>query len=131
MGTVERTVLPITFAVDERRIGGETLGCEVGPAIAALTTNCAALGLSLHATYVGHDGLRKVLVSELVHVDPPGPELHPRELDAPEGMFTYRRREPLYDHLQRVQDLALERLGVHLRVHGADAAARELDPLAA
>ena len=58
----------------------------------------------------------------------PGPaELSSRWLANAPGVLGGERRRPLYDHLQHLQDLALD-AGRPLRFEGVDDAAAQLDP---
>src|SRR5215207_4837888 len=127
---MRRAPLPIRFHLEGRPVGGEVLALRGGPRILVLTTNCAHLDLSLHASYVGDDRLDVILVSEAAEMGDSGPELYRRELADAAGTFTYQRRRLLYDHLQRVQGFAFEYGYVELQIDGVDAAAGELDPLA-
>jgi len=124
-----RTTLPLSFLVDDRPIGGETLHCDAGAAVLVLTSCSAELGLELRSAYLAGEGRDQILVAESAVVGAGEAELGSRLVAQPAEALVYRRRHLLYDHLQRLQDLALTR-GFELRFEGVDDAVAQLDPLA-
>jgi hypothetical protein len=123
-----RTPLPVAFVRDEDRVSGETLVADVGSDVLVLTSCSAALDLELRAAYLGGDDTEEVLVAEAWAVGHRPTELGSRRLGDATRMLVYERRRALYDHLQRLQDLALQ-LGYQLSFDGVDAAADQLDRL--
>lgn len=124
-----RTPLPLRFLIDGRPVGGETLHSDAGAAVLVLTSCSAELGLELRSAYLAGEGRDEVLVAESAVIGSGEAELASRCVDQPEGALVYRRRHLLYDHLQRLQDLALAG-GRDLAFEGVDQAATQLDPLA-
>ena len=121
--------MPLRFLIDGRHVDGETLQCEAGAAVLVLTSCSAELGLELRSAYLAGEGRDEVLVAESAIVDAGEAELDARILAQPAEALVYVRRHLLYDHLQRLQDLAQAR-GWELAVEGTDVAAAQLDPLA-
>lgn len=124
-----RTPLPVAFVRDADRVSGETLVADVGSDVLILTSCSAALDMELRSAYLGGDDTEEVLVAEAWAVGQRPTELASRRLDDTGRMLIYERRRALYDHLQRLQDLALQ-LGDQLSFDGVDAAAEQLDRLA-
>lgn len=123
-----RASLPIHFQADGRRVRGETLHSDAGAAVFVLTSCSAELGLELRSVYLAAEGRDDVLVAESAVLGSGPAGLGSRLLSAAGGALVEQRRRLLYDHLQRLQDLALEG-GFTLLIEGVDAAAAELDPL--
>ncbi len=124
-----RTPLPLRFLIDGRPVGGQTLHCDAGAAVLVLTSCSADLGLELRSAYLAGEGRDEVLVAESAIVGAGDAELDSRILAQPAEALVYLRRHLLYDHLQRLQDLA-QAAGWKLAVEGTDDAAAQLDPLA-
>jgi hypothetical protein len=124
-----RTPLPVAFVRDADRVSGETLVADIGGDVLVLTSCSADLDLELRSAYLGGDDTEKVLVAEAWSIGRRPTELASRRLDDAARMLIYERRRALYDHLQRLQDLALQ-LGEQLSFDGVDAAADQLDRLA-
>lgn len=126
---VPRTPLPIRFALDGRPLGGETLHVDAGAQVLVLTSCSAELGIELRSAYVAGEGREEMLVAESAVLGAGSAELSTRLLESAADAHTYERRRLLYDHLQRLQDLARAG-GWALAFEGIDAAATQLDPLA-
>jgi hypothetical protein len=124
-----RTPLPIRFSLDGRRLAGETLHVDAGAQVLVLTSCSAELGIELRSAYLGGEGSQELLVAESAVLGTGPAKLSTRRLEAAVDAHTYERRRLLYDHLQRLQDLAL-RDGYALGFKGVDTAAARLDPLA-
>lgn len=122
-----RTALPITFAVDDVPVGGETLISEAGASVLVFTSASAALGIELRSAYLEGERSAAVLVADSGVIGGGAAELRSRLLPLGEGALTFERRVLLYDHLHALQDLA-GRAGHRLGFGGLDAAATELDP---
>ena len=123
-----RTPLPIRFALDGRPVGGETLHTDAGAEVLVLTSCSAELGLELRSAYLGGEGRDELLVAESAVLGAGPAELSTRRLGSTADSHTYARRRLLYDHLQRLQDIARAG-GWALAFEGIDAAAAQLDPL--
>lgn len=109
-------------------MSGETLVLEAGAEVLVLTSCSADLGIELRTAYLGGEGQDDLLVAESAVVGADPAELGSRWLsDAREALNSQRRRI-LYDHLQRLQDLALE-AGHALSFDGVELAVAQLDPL--
>jgi hypothetical protein len=126
---VPRTPLPIRFSLDGRPLTGETLHVDAGANVLVLTSCSAELGIELRSAYLGGEGREELLVAESAVLGAGPAELTTRRLEAAGDAHTYERRRLLYDHLQRLQDLARD-AGRSLAFEGVDAAAAQLDPLA-
>jgi hypothetical protein len=127
---VPRTALPIRFSLDGRPLAGETLGLDAGAQILVLTSCSAELGIELRSAYLGGEGAGELLVAESGVLGAGPAELTTRRLESADAdTHTYERRLLLYDHLQRLQDLARGG-GWALAFEGVDSAAAQLDPLA-
>lgn len=124
-----REPLPLRFLIDGRPVDGETLHCDAGAAVLVLTSCSAELGLELRSAYLAGEGRDEVLVAESAIVGTGEAELDSRILAQPAEALVYVRRHLLYDHLQRLQDLA-QAGGWELAIEGIDEAASQLDPLA-
>lgn len=127
--SVARSPLSLRFLVDGRPVGGETLQCDAGAAVLVLTSCSAELGLELRSAYLAGEGREEVLVAESAVIGAQEAELDSRRVAQPAEALVYLRRHLLYDHLQRLQDLA-QTAGWELAVEGIDEAAAQLDPLA-
>jgi hypothetical protein len=125
---VPRTPLPIRFQADGDYVDGETLHCDAGAAVLVLTSCSAGLGLELRSAYIDGEGAGEVLAAESALAGSEQIELGSRRIPKSADALVYRRRHLLYDHLQRLQDLALH-LDHELSFEGIDEAAAALDPL--
>ena len=124
-----RTALPIRFSLDGRPLAGETLHVDAGAQVLVLTSCSAeALGIELRSAYLGAEGREELLVAESAVLGSSPAEFSTRRLEVAGDSHTYERRRLLYDHLQRLQDLA-QAGGRALAFEGVDAAAAQLDPL--
>jgi hypothetical protein len=123
-----RTPLPLRFLIADRQVDGETLHCDAGASVFVLTSCSADLGLELRSVYLAGEGRDEVLVAESAVIGAGPAELSSRSLAGAAGALVDERRRLLYDHLQRLQDLALV---AHrpLSFAGVAAAAAQLDPL--
>jgi hypothetical protein len=126
---VPRTLLPISFTLEGRSLGGETLYTDAGAQVLVLTSCSAELGIELRSAYLGGEGCEELLVAESAVLDTDPAAFFTRRLESAAGAHTYERRRLLYDHLQRLQDLA-RGVGWELGFEGVDTAAAVLDPLA-
>jgi len=124
---VPRERLPIRFSLNGRPLAGETLCIEAGATVLVLTSCSAELGIELRSAYLGGEGCSEALVAESAVLASGPVELLTRRL-ATADAHTDQHRHLLYDHLQRLQDLA-ERAGHALAFEGLDASASHLDPL--
>lgn len=124
-----RTLLPVEFVRGTDQVSGETFVADVGGDVLVLTSCSDDIGLELRSAYLGGDDTEEVLVAEAWAVSSRATELGSRRLADAGRMLIYERRRTLYDHLQRLQDLALQR-GDQLSFDGVDAAADQLDRLA-
>lgn len=124
-----RTPLPIRFSLDGRPLDGETLHTDAGAQVLVLTSCSAELGIELRSAYLGGEGREELLVAESAVLGAGPAELSTRRLEGAGDPHTYERRRLLYDHLQRLQDIARAG-GWALAFEGVDAAAVQLDPLA-
>lgn len=93
-----------------------------------LTSCSAELGIELRSAYLGGEGRDEVLVAESAVVGAAPAELSSRSLADAAGALADERRRLLYDHLQRLQDLALAD-DRPLSFVGVAEAAAGLDPL--
>jgi hypothetical protein len=125
---VPREPLPIRFSLDGRLLAGETLHIDAGAQVLVLTSCSAELGIELRSAYLGAEGREELLVAESAVLGSGPAELSTRRLEAAGDSHTYERRLLLYDHLQRLQDLARAG-GSALAFEGVDSAAAQLDPL--
>lgn len=123
-----RSALPIRFSLDGRRLAGETLYLDAGANVLVLTSCSAELGIELRSAYLAGEGLDELLVAESAVVGAGPAELSTRRLEDAGDVHVDQRRRLLYDHLQRLQDLASE-IGLALAFDGVAAAASRLDPL--
>lgn len=124
---MSRAHLPLSYRVDERQIGGETLHLDAGDSVFVLTSCIADLGLELRNAYLAVERIDRVLVSESAVLGGSPTQLRSRWLLEAEDVLYEQRRRLLYDHLQALQDLAAGG-GWQLRVEGVEAAAVVLDP---
>jgi hypothetical protein len=127
---VDREPLPLRFVLAGEPTDGETLVLPAGPFVVVFTTTLGDAPLGLAGSYLGFDGSPTVRVGEVV--DPPNGAtwIGERTLMS-HGSFTFARRALLYDHLQRLQELALAELGNELSVVSLDDAAQVLDGVVA
>jgi hypothetical protein len=123
-----RTPLPLRFLLGDRRVSGETLHCDAGASLMVLTSCSAELGLELRSAYLAGEGRDEVLVAESAVVGAGPAELGSRLLTEAAAALVDDRRRLLYDHLQRLQDLALDGDRA-LSFEGVAEAAARLDPL--
>jgi hypothetical protein len=127
---VPRDPLPIRFSLDGHPLAGETLHSDAGAQVLVLTSCSAELGIELRSAYLGGEGRGELLVAESAVLGAGPAELSTRRLEAADAdAHTYERRRLLYDHLQRLQDVARAG-GWALGFEGIDAAAAQLDPIA-
>jgi hypothetical protein len=124
---VSRTPLPISFRVDQRPVSGETLALDAGDRILVLTSCSADLGLELQATYITGHREDDVLVGECWAIGAEESEPVSRYLPTSEESIADPRPACLYDHLQRLIDLASE-AGYELGFEGVDGAVAHLNP---
>jgi hypothetical protein len=123
---VSRAPLPIRFLLDGRVVRGETLEGSAGAQVFLLTSCSAELGLELRSAYLGAERSDRLLVAEsAVVLDEPG-NLFSRYIEQPDETLLDERRCLLYDHLQRLQELALE-IGLELAFAGVDRASAMID----
>src|ERR1700733_1511591 len=122
-----RTPLPLRFLLGDRRVNGETLHCDAGASLTVLTSCSAELGLELRSPYLAGEGREEVLVAESAVAGAGPAELGSRLLADASGALVDDRCRLLYDHLQRLQDLALEG-GKAISFEGVAEAAALLDP---
>lgn len=121
--------MPITFLLDRRAVGGETLQSSAGAEVFVLTSCSAELGFELRSAYLGAERSDRILVAEsAVLLGEPG-NLFSRYIQQPEEALLDERRRLLYDHLQRLQELALE-IGVELAFSRIDRASAMIDAAA-
>jgi hypothetical protein len=123
-----RTPLPLRFLLGDCQVSGETLHCDAGASLTVLTSCSAELGLELRSAYLAGEGRDEVLVAESAVIGTEPAELGSRLLTEAAGALVDDRRRLLYDHLQRLQDLALDGDRTLSFAGVAEAAAR-LDPL--
>ncbi len=108
---------------------GETLETSAGALVFVLTSCSAELGLELRSAYLGAERGDHVLVAESAAVLG-GPGVHfVRYIEQPEEALLEERRCLLYDHLQRLQELALE-IGPELAFAGVDRSSAMIDSAA-
>jgi hypothetical protein len=123
---VSRTLLPIRFLLGGRAVRGETLESSAGDQVFVLNSCSSDLGLELRSAYLGAERTDCVLVAEsAVARGEPG-RLFSRYIEQPEEVLLDERRRLLYDHLQRLQELALE-IGLELAFAGVDRASAMID----
>ena len=122
-----RAPLPIRFLADDRPAGGETLHLDAGAQVLVLTSCSAELGIELRSAYLGGEGRDEVLVAESAVLGAGPAELCTRHPEAAPNAHVNDRRHLLFDHLQRLQDLAAQ-VGLALAFDGVDVAASRLDP---
>ena len=111
--------------VDGDAIASDHTIQRVGPNAVALMSCSAELGLELQGVYLEAPSGPDILVAELwISGDQPASsEARRIPRDVPIALSPVR---PLYDHLQRLQDLALQLLGKRLSVVDLGSAAAEL-----
>jgi len=124
---MSRASLPVRFLLDGRSLAGEVLYTDAGAKVLVLTSCSADLGLELRSVYLGGEGCDELLVAESAVIREDPTVLSTRRLENAEDSHLLERRRLLYDHLQRLQDLALEE-GLNVGFAGVDAAAARLDP---
>lgn len=122
-----RSALPIRFSLDGRRLAGETLYLDAGANVLVLTSCSSELGIELRSVYLAGEDREELLVAESAVVGAGPAELCTRHLEAAPDAHVDQRRRLLYDHLQRLQDLAAQ-VGLALAFEGVDVAASRLDP---
>jgi hypothetical protein len=125
---VPRAALPICFLVDDRPVAGETLHVDAGAQVLVLTSCSAELGIELRSAYLGGQGRDELLVAESAVLGAGPAEFFTRRIDDSGDVHTYERRSLLYDHLQRLQDIAAA-AGRSLAFEGVGDAAAQFDPL--
>src|ERR1700733_4422916 len=103
-----RTPLPLRFLLGDRRVNGGTLHCDAGASLTVLPSCSAELGLELRSAYLAGEGREEVLVAESAVAGAGPAERGWRLLADAAGALVDDRCRLLYDHLQRLQDLALE-----------------------
>ena len=123
-----RDPLPIRFLVDGRPLTGESLYLDAGANVLVLTSCSAKLGIELRSAYLAGEGRDELLVAESAVLGAGPAELCTRRLESAPEAHSNERRRLLYDHLQRLQDLAAQ-ADLALAFDGVDAAAVQLDPL--
>lgn len=126
---VPRAPLPIRFSIDGKSVSGETLHVDAGAQVLVLTSCSADMGIELRSAYLRGEGREQLLVAESAVLGAGPAEFSTRQFEGPPDAQDDERRCLLYDHLQRLQDLA-DAGGWHLAYDGVDAAAAQLDPLA-
>ena len=126
-GAVPRASLPIRFSLEDRFVAGETLFLDAGANVLVLTSCSAELGIELRNAYLAGEGRDELLVAESAVVGAGPAELCTRHLEAAPDAHIDQRRRLLYDHLQRLQDLAAQ-VDLALAFEGVDVAASRLDP---
>lgn len=124
-----RTSLPLRFRAEDRDVQGETLFAEVGGDVLVLTSCSPELGLELRSAYVAGPDIDEIQVAEASAVRTERTHLDHRLIEDAPGALIQEKRRLLYDHLNRLQDLALE-AGCALSFDQVDRAAGVLDPLA-
>lgn len=122
-----RIRLPITFVIKGDPIGGETLCTSAGARVLVLTSCWAQAGIELRSAFVGGERRDQILVAESAVLAGEAAELSSRLLELREVSVLDERRRLLYDHLQRLQELALSS-GVELAFAGVEEAILILDP---
>jgi len=123
---VPRDPLPIRFSLEGRPLAGETLYLDAGAQVLALTSCSSELGIELRSAYLGGEGCDELLVAESAVLGAGPAELSTRRLEGEPEAHSNERRRLLYDHLQRLQDLA-EQIDLALAFEGVDVAASRLD----
>ena len=112
------------------RVASETLVCLAGADVLVLSTTLPDQALTLHSIYAGHPGAP----TQIVHL-----ALAPRRTPTNEAIdvsehqmpVVHARRRCLYDHLQRLQDLAAEALACDASVDVDDRTLEALEALPA
>jgi hypothetical protein len=106
---------PPAIALAGVRVASETLVCLAGADVLVLSTTLRDQALGLHSVYTGHPGAP----TQIVHLG-----LAPRRTPTNDATavsehqmpVVHARRRCLYDHLQRLQDLAAETLACDAKV---------------
>jgi hypothetical protein len=114
--------------LEGRPLAGETLYLDAGANVLVLTSCSAELGIELRSAYLAGERRTEVLVAESAVTGPGPAELSTRRLEDAGDTHVDQRRRLLYDHLQRLQDLAAQ-IDLALAFERVDAAAARLDPL--
>lgn len=121
-----RKRLDCPIQLDGRAARSETLLADAGPYALCLSTTLPDIAVAVHSTYLGHGHAADTHVSHLL-LRGGEAEIEARTVPHPELPVAYARRQCLYDHLQRLQDvLEAEGLGP-AHVDGLDAAAVLVD----
>ena len=125
---MSRERLPLRFVADGRDVNAVTVFADGADQLLVLATTSPDLLIELRSVYIGGDGTDEVLVSEAA-TGPEGPTIFAtRRLGSSAGILVFERRRVLYDHLQRLQELAAEAHTSGLEVRDLDAAAAMIDP---
>lgn len=103
--------LPCCLTIDGEEIASDHAVSDVGPYGLSITSASARADVELQSVYLAARGCPRVLVSEYAQVAAEPIELSSRWMDAAEGVLPYAPSRCLYDHLQRLQDLAEGHLG--------------------
>ena len=104
----QRTLIPITIAIDGVQVRSETLLATGGAYALILSSVLPDHATELHSTYLGHPGA-PTRVSHLL-LAPGVIESEAVERDEESVPVMFARRRCLYDHLQQLQE-SLQRLG--------------------
>ena len=93
-------------SIEGRRVRAETLIASAGACALVLSTTVPERGITVHSTYLGHDGAPTQVAHLLLGGGRVESEAHSRP--HAELPVVHARRRCLYDHLQRLQDLVAE-----------------------
>jgi hypothetical protein len=125
---MDRTALPLRFAVAGRQVRGVTLHADGADQLLVLATTFPDLVFEFRSVYIGGEGITEVMISEAMTFDEGPTRFNQRRLSDASAALVFERRRALYDHLQRLQGLIAEEQLGELRIEGIDEAVRELDP---
>ena len=123
---MEALYLPCSLTVDGEEIPSDHSVVDVGPYGLSITSASARADVELQSIYLAARGCPQVLVSEYAQTAADPIVLSSRWMNAAEGVLPYAPARCLYDHLQRLQDLAEEHLGRAVGVCGLAEAEAEL-----
>lgn len=118
--------LPCCLTIDGEEIASDHAVADVGPYGISITSASARADVELQSIYLAARGCPQVLVSEYAQVAAEPIVLSSRWMNAAEGVLPYAPARCLYDHLQRLQDLAEAHLGRAVGVAGLAEAEGEL-----
>ena len=115
--------------VDGKPVASETLVSIIGAHAVAVSMTIASLPAQLHSTYLG-DPAVDTQIAEVRLAPHLGRESLTRSVSALALPVTHEPLRPLYDHLQRLQDMLSGALGTDVSIDLSEAACASCEELA-